>query len=169
MTARRLCYTAQARAQRGMALLVSLVMLLILTLIGISSMQDATLQEKMGSSVMSRNQTFQVAEAALRIGENAVAATTFNMAVCTSVATCAPLPDSSTVIAAGLSSNGTTTWVAVPTTTSLYGIQRIGATTAAVNTPTGCTSSSLTLYRVTSVALFGSGYRTVLESIYGKC
>ena len=34
-------------AQRGMALLVSLVFLLLLTLIGLSSMQNATLQEKM--------------------------------------------------------------------------------------------------------------------------
>ncbi len=34
--------------QRGMALLVSLVFLLLLTLIGISSMQNATLQEKNG-------------------------------------------------------------------------------------------------------------------------
>ncbi len=32
--------------QRGMALLVSLVFLLLLTLIGLSSMQSATLQEK---------------------------------------------------------------------------------------------------------------------------
>lgn len=37
---------AAPRAQRGMALLVSLVFLLLLTLIGISSMQNATLQEK---------------------------------------------------------------------------------------------------------------------------
>lgn len=55
--------------QRGMALLVSLVFLLLLTLIGLSSMQSATLQEKMTSSVMQRNQSFQIAEAALRMGE----------------------------------------------------------------------------------------------------
>ena len=48
------CYT-----QRGMALLVSLVFLLLLTLIGLSSMQSATLQEKMAGSVALRNQSFQ--------------------------------------------------------------------------------------------------------------
>ena len=48
-----------ARSQRGMALLVSLVFLLLLTLIGISSMQNATLQEKMAGSVSLRNQSFQ--------------------------------------------------------------------------------------------------------------
>ena len=40
-----------SHAQRGMALLVSLVFLLLLTLIGLSSMQNATLQEKMAGSV----------------------------------------------------------------------------------------------------------------------
>ena len=49
-------------AQRGMALLVSLVFLLLLTLIGLSSMQNATLQEKMAASVTLRNQSFQGAE-----------------------------------------------------------------------------------------------------------
>lgn len=38
---------ATPHSQRGMALLVSLVFLLVLTLIGLSSMQNATLQEKM--------------------------------------------------------------------------------------------------------------------------
>ncbi|WP_459203304.1 PilX N-terminal domain-containing pilus assembly protein, partial [Pseudomonas fragariae (ex Marin et al. 2024)] len=37
--------------QGGMVLLVSLVFLLLLTLLGISSMQNATLQEKMAGSV----------------------------------------------------------------------------------------------------------------------
>ena len=73
---------AAPRAQRGMALLVSLVFLLLLTLIGISSMQNATLQEKMASSVTLRNQSFQIAEAALRIGESAVQLDTYTLPVC---------------------------------------------------------------------------------------
>ena len=44
-------------AQRGMALLVSLVFLLLLTLIGISSMQNANLQEKMNSFLLSFSET----------------------------------------------------------------------------------------------------------------
>ncbi len=69
--------------QRGMALLVSLVFLLLLTLIGLSSMQSATLQEKMTSSVMQRNQSFQIAEAALRMGESAVQVETYSLPACT--------------------------------------------------------------------------------------
>ncbi|KOP53773.1 pilus assembly protein PilX, partial [Pseudomonas coronafaciens pv. porri] len=53
--------------QRGMVLLVSLVFLLLLTLLGISSMQNATLQEKMAGSVAVRNVSFQAAEAQLRL------------------------------------------------------------------------------------------------------
>ena len=73
---------AVPRSQRGMALLVSLVFLLLLTLIGLSSMQSATLQEKMATSVSLRNQSFQLAEAALRMGENAVQLSTYTLAVC---------------------------------------------------------------------------------------
>jgi type IV pilus assembly protein PilX len=48
-----------------MALIVSLIFLLLLTMIGISSMQNASLQERMAGSVKLRNESFQVAEAAL--------------------------------------------------------------------------------------------------------
>ena len=44
-------YPVTPGRQRGMALLVSLVFLLLLTLIGISSMQNANLQEKMANSI----------------------------------------------------------------------------------------------------------------------
>ena len=68
-------------AQRGMALLVSLVFLLLLTLIGISSMQNATLQEKMAGSLGLRNQSFQLAEAVLSVGESAVQLDSYSMPV----------------------------------------------------------------------------------------
>uniref|UniRef100_UPI001F1227AD pilus assembly PilX family protein n=1 Tax=Pseudomonas viridiflava TaxID=33069 RepID=UPI001F1227AD len=70
------------RRQGGMVLLVSLVFLLLLTLLGISSMQTATLQEKMAGSVVVRNQSFQLAESALRLGESAIKAGAVLPAVC---------------------------------------------------------------------------------------
>lgn len=90
--------------QRGMALLVSLVFLLLLTVIGISSMQNATLQEKMAASVTLRNKSFQLAEATLRIGESAVQLATYTLAVCGTTAQCAPPAESSSVTGAGLNS-----------------------------------------------------------------
>jgi type IV pilus assembly protein PilX len=152
--------------QRGMALIVSLIFLLLMTLIGISSMQNASLQEKMAGGVKFRNESFQVAEAALRAGENAVAVSTFTLAACTTVAACAPPPDSTAMTGAGSGSN--VTWVAVTGTQGFYGVQNIGTTLAPINAPTGCTSASTTLYRITAVGFSGPS-RSVVESVYGKC
>lgn len=149
--------------QRGMALLVSLVFLLLLTLIGLSSMQSATLQEKMTSSVMLRNQSFQVAEAALRLGESAVQAESYSLPVCTTVTQCAPPAESATLTAAGRNSSSGVTWIAVPG--GFYGVQNIGTTLSAANVPS---NTSTTLYRITAVAVVGNNQRSVVESIYAK-
>lgn len=149
--------------QRGMALLVSLVFLLLLTLIGLSSMQSATLQEKMTSSVMQRNQSFQVAEAALRMGESAVQVETYSLPVCTTTIQCAPPPESATVNTAGRYSSSGVLWVAAAG--GFYGVQNIGTTLAAVNVPA---NTSATLYRITAVAVVGNNQRSVVESIYAK-
>lgn len=149
--------------QRGMALLVSLVFLLLLTLIGLSSMQSATLQEKMTSSIMLRNQSFQMAEAALRMGENAVQVETYTLAVCTTATQCAPPAESATLTGAGRNSSSGVTWVVAAG--GFYGVQNIGTTLAAVNVPNG---TSATLYRITAVAVVGNNQRSVVESIYAK-
>lgn len=149
--------------QRGMALLVSLVFLLLLTLIGLSSMQSATLQEKMTSSVMQRNQSFQIAEAALRMGESAVQVETYSLPACTTTIQCAPPPESATVNVAGRYSSSGVLWVAAAG--GFYGVQNIGTTLAAVNVPV---NTSATLYRITAVAVVGNNQRSVVESIYAK-
>ncbi|KAB0483435.1 type IV pilus assembly protein PilX [Pseudomonas reinekei] len=150
------------RGQRGMALLVSLVFLLLLTLIGLSSMQNATLQEKMAGSVSLRNQSFQSAEAALRVGESAVQLDSYALAVCNGTSQCAPPAESSTVKAAGFNSTSGVTWIA--SGNGFYGVQNIGTTLTAVNVPS---NTSATLYRVTAVGIAGSS-RSVVESIYAK-
>lgn len=151
-----------SHTQRGMALLVSLVFLLLLTLIGLSSMQNATLQEKMAGSVSLRNQSFQGAEAALRVGESAVQLVTFSLPICSGTTQCAPPAESTTVSAAGLNSTSGVTWIA--SGQGFYGVQNIGTTLTAVNVPS---NTSATLYRVTAVGIAGSS-RSVVESIYAK-
>ncbi|CAN7251801.1 PilX N-terminal domain-containing pilus assembly protein [Pseudomonas sp. LjRoot277] len=148
--------------QRGMALLVSLVFLLLLTLIGLSSMQSATLQEKMAASVTLRNQSFQGAESALRVGESAVQLETYSLPVCSGTTQCAPPAESSTIIGAGLNSTSGVTWIA--SGSGFYGVQNIGTTLTAVNVPS---NTSTTLYRVTAVGIAGNS-RSVVESIYAK-
>lgn len=55
--------------ERGAVLIVSLMILVILTLLGITAMQTTTFQEKMAGNMRSREMAFQAAEAALRQGE----------------------------------------------------------------------------------------------------
>ncbi|WP_413703993.1 PilX N-terminal domain-containing pilus assembly protein [Pseudomonas sp. Pseusp16] len=148
--------------QRGMALLVSLVFLLLLTLIGLSSMQSATLQEKMAGSVALRNQSFQSAEAALRVGESAVQRDSYALPVCSGIVQCAPPSESSTITAAGFSAASGVTWIA--SDNGFYGVQNIGVSRDAVNVPI---NTPATLYRVTAVGIAGHS-RSVVESIYAK-
>lgn len=153
--------------QKGMVLLVSLVFLLLLTLVGVSSMQSATLQEKMAGSVTLRNKSFQTAEAILRLGESAIQAPNYSLAACNSAVTCAPPADSTRVERAGNSSAGVP-WIAAPGG-GFYVIQNIGTTTSPINRPPTCSAgSSVTLYRVTASVIQGVS-RTVLESIYANC
>jgi type IV pilus assembly protein PilX len=56
--------------QRGSALIVSLVFLLLLTMLGVAAMRSSTLQERMAGNSRDVNIAFQAAEAALRAGEN---------------------------------------------------------------------------------------------------
>lgn len=151
-----------ANAQRGMALLMSLVFLLLLTMIGLASMQSATLQEKMVAGVTLRNQSFQGAEAALRIGESAVQRSNYHLAECANHTRCAPPAESSTVTTAGFNSTSGVTWIAAGS--GFYGVQNLGVSLDAVNVPL---NTPATLYRVTAVGLAGHS-RSVVESIYAK-
>ncbi|SEQ83914.1 type IV pilus assembly protein PilX [Pseudomonas sp. NFACC02] len=161
-------YPGGPKKQSGMALIVSLVFLLLLTFLGISSMQSANLQEKMAGSLAMRNQSFQAAEAVLRLGESSIQKSDFTLAACTY---CLPPPESGKVKAAGIySGTGQSSglaWLAAGT--GFYLIQNLGAKGTPVTTPLSCqAATSFTLYRVTAVASQGTS-STVLESIYAKC
>ena len=59
-------------AQRGSALVVSLIMLLLLSIIAVGAMQSSILQERMSSSMHDRELAFQAAETALRDAERVI-------------------------------------------------------------------------------------------------
>ncbi|SQF97871.1 type IV pilus assembly protein PilX [Paucimonas lemoignei] len=153
--------------QRGMVLVVSLVFLLLITTLGVSSMQSATLQEKMASSLSFRNQSFQMAEAVLRAAESTLSSTSI-MPAC---AYCLPPPESTKVTASGIFKGGGASsgleWTAWGG--GFYLIQKLGLTKTPVVMPSVCPGgATVTLYRVTSVSNQGTS-RTVLESVYGTC
>lgn len=61
------------RQQTGATLIVCLIILVIITLLGVGSIQDTTLEEKMAGNMKNRNAAFQAAESALRDAENYLA------------------------------------------------------------------------------------------------
>ncbi len=56
--------------QSGAVLVVSLIILLLLTMLGVTSMESTVLQEKMAGNSNDYNRALQAAEAGLREGEN---------------------------------------------------------------------------------------------------
>ena len=55
--------------QQGMVLVVGLIMVLLITIIGVSAIRGSGLQESMAGNMRDRNIAFQAAESALREGE----------------------------------------------------------------------------------------------------
>ncbi len=64
---------ARCKHQSGVVLAISLIMLVLLTLIGLSAMQTTTLQEKMSGNMLDKNIAFQAAESALKAAEASLA------------------------------------------------------------------------------------------------
>ncbi len=56
--------------QRGVALVMALVFLLLLTILGVAALNTTSLEEKMANNVKDRNLAFQAAESALIVAEN---------------------------------------------------------------------------------------------------
>ncbi|WP_455824586.1 PilX N-terminal domain-containing pilus assembly protein [Pseudomonas graminis] len=143
-----------------MVLLVSLVLLLLLSSLGLASMQAAVAQQKVAASLWHRNQSFQHAESGLRLGELRVKLDSARLPVCQSIATCAPPTEAFSVVGAGVNPASAVTWVALEG--GLYGVQSLGAGVGLVHLPP---HTSAEVYRVTAVGLNGQS-RTVLESVY---
>ncbi len=61
-------------AQRGMVLVASMMILIIITLLGLSAMRSAGLEERMSGNQYDQNYVFEAAEAALREAEVVAAA-----------------------------------------------------------------------------------------------
>lgn len=148
--------------QRGMVLLISLVFLLLLSLIGLSSIQGAVAQQKISGSLWQRNQSLQNAESGLRLGEQAVQRAGVGWPQCWSIVTCAPPDEAFLLVAAGTNPVSAVTWVAVRG--GLYGIQTLGPGVGLAHLPP---HASAAVYRVTAVGFSGQS-RTVLETVYAR-
>lgn len=148
--------------QAGMVLLISLVFLLLLSLIGLSSIQGAVSQQKMAGSAWHRNQSFQSAESGLRVGESIVQRAGSVLPACHSITTCAPPSESGSIVGAGVDPVSSVSWVAMKG--GLYGIQSIGSGVGLAHLPP---ETPAALFRVTAVGFSGQA-RTVLESVFAR-
>jgi len=74
MKSRRLKSSPHVRAQRGIALAVVLILLVVMSLLAVVSLRGTLMEERMSAGMTDRSLGFQAAEAALREGE-ALAAT----------------------------------------------------------------------------------------------
>lgn len=73
-------YTHRLR-QRGVVLVISLLMLLVLTMIGLAATRGTTIEQRMTANQNDQEVAFEAAEAALRAGESQLAsASTLNFA-----------------------------------------------------------------------------------------
>jgi len=148
--------------QTGMVLLISLVFLLLLSLLGLSSMQGAISQQKAASSLWQRVQSFQTAESGLRLGEAAVRRGGHALPICHSVIACAPPDEAFSLVGAGPDPVSGVTWVAFKS--GVYGVQSLGEGMGQAHLPP---HAPATLFRVTAVGLDGQS-RTVLETVYAR-
>ncbi|WP_256601353.1 MULTISPECIES: PilX N-terminal domain-containing pilus assembly protein [unclassified Pseudomonas] len=146
--------------QRGAVLIAGLVFLLLLTLLATSSMQNATLQEKMAGSQAARDASFQAAESTLRLGEALIRSPGFSQARCPSPVACLPPPEAMTLTEAARGASGVV-WAARPN--GLLGIQYLGEIEDVVGGQ--ALERPQKLYRVTAIGLQGTS-RTVLESLH---
>lgn len=148
--------------QAGTVLLISLVFLLLLSLVGLSSMQGAISQQKVATSLWQRNQSFQTAESGLRLGESAVRRGGLALPLCNSIISCAPPADAFSVVGAGPNPVSTVKWVAFKD--GVYGVQSLGLGMGQAHLPPHTPAA---LFRVTAVGLGGQS-RTVFETVYAR-
>lgn len=148
---------ARAGSQRGVILLVSMVLLGLLGVLGVSAMVSATLQERMAGNLQAALRGFEHAEQTLLLGESSVS----GVLPCSY---CLPPPEAGRVKAAGVyrGEGPTSGLIWQRGTSGFYLVQHLGPSLHAAHVPT---SLVVTLYRITAVSHDGPS-RSVLESTY---
>ncbi len=104
--------TPNESRQTGAALIVALIMLLLMTVLGLTAMNTVTMEERMAGNLRDLNLSFQAAEAALRDGEKYLAPLSLSRpprcssGPCNTVWQKGALPDLSAQTAAWWAANG---------------------------------------------------------------
>ncbi|UAW97906.1 hypothetical protein KEM63_14050 [Halopseudomonas nanhaiensis] len=151
--------------QHGAALIISLMLLLLLTLSSVAGIKASSSQERMAGNAKFRNDSFQAAEAGLRIAEQALIGAPQNVGPPCRAEQCAieagaldidhlASPGSGWIaVAPGRDTNQMNVW---------YRITALGQALAPANTRSQAPGQ---LYRIVAVSFRGTN-RTVLEAVH---
>ena len=110
---------ARKQRQRGISLLVVLILLVVMSILGLAVLRSSAMQERMSANMVDRNEALQAAETGLQVAQRTVINGTFN-AMWDGSKTFAELRTTSSMTCAG---NGvcdrsdpaaTTTWESAP-------------------------------------------------------
>lgn len=163
---------ASLEFQTGSALIISLIMLLIISLLAIGGLRSTILQERMSANLHDRELAFQAAEAALRAGERFLATTPPDT-----------IPNANGIY--DLNNAGTPDWLAAnapsASTSAIsfeddnpamdgvavqpqYFIERIGITPAGTETEIGTARPPVSYYRITARGFGGTAESVVVVS-----
>lgn len=147
--------------QRGLVLLLSLTLVLLLGLLGLSAMGSATQQERMAHNLVTSLHVFEQAQQVLRQGELRVLAQAWP-----ACEFCLPPPEAAAIttggVYAGAGASSGLVWREAGG--GFYLIQSLGVSTQARQVPLGL---EVNLYRVTAVVRAGTA-RSVLESVLAQ-
>lgn len=146
------------RHQRGVALFISLVLLLVLTIIGVSAVQTTSLEERMARNTHDSVLAFQSAEVALRTAEN------FLQNNINSIAVFTPAGNNGLWQAPGYGLSDL--WTQAATWTGTNSVELPADTVQNVNQqPRYVIEWLATVQRAENPALLGSSYSTLFDRI----
>ena len=175
-------HLSTVNGQRGVALFVSLVLLLVLTIIGVSAVQSTSLEVRMARNDHDSLLAFQAAESALRDAEAAIEALPgtagFNDAGANGLWTVAPMDETQRWNDANAWANGTSvegSAMAEVATQPRYMIEHVASVIKVENAVQiddpygGGASAQIEMFRVTARGTGGTDAATVvLQSIWGR-
>lgn len=145
--------------QRGLVLLISQVLVLLLGLLGVSVMGSATRQERMAGNLTSTLQGLEQAQQVLRWGEAWLQGQEWPLCE-----VCLPPPEAGRVTAAGVYAGTSSGLYWQAGAGGFYLVQSLGPSTRAAQMPAGV---AVNLYRITAVSRHGAA-RSVLESVIAQ-
>lgn len=151
-------------SQRGSALVISLVLLLLVTLAALGSMSSAIVQEHMAHNISRMHERFQAAETGLRYVEQQIRANAMALPDMPCTESC----DVPAALSASVASTPGPEWSRVPAaivgteSQVWYRLVQLGDSSLSVNLSAGPVS---TLYRVSIISQRDANH-TLLEGVY---